>query len=80
MFRLLDNVIRLATTDDRLVTLARTLRIASPLKWLDYHIRGPNDGVVRHNVLAVEVLFNAPNATQFRTVAQYYAILTKRIF
>jgi len=74
LFRLLDNVIRSATTDVRLVTLARTLRIASPLKWLEYRIRGPNDGVVRHNVLGVEVLFSAPNATQFRTVEQYYAI------
>jgi FkbM family methyltransferase len=46
--------------------------VASALKSYEYRLRGPGDGVVRHAIAGVEVLFAAPDATEFRTLECCY--------
>lgn len=72
MTELIDHAIRSVTTDQRLVKLARNLHLADALKSLEYQLRGPSDGIIRHHVAGVEFVFSAPNATELRTLESCY--------
>ena len=65
--------IRTLTTNEALVGVARHLHLATPLKSLEYRLRGPSDGIIRHKIAGVEVSFAAPDATEFRTLESCYA-------
>jgi FkbM family methyltransferase len=73
MVRLVDNAIRGLTNNPRLVEIARGLRLAGVLKRCEYQIRGPSDGIFRHPIAGVVVVFGAPDATEFRTIESCYA-------
>ena len=64
--------IRSLTRDQRLVGLARSLHVAGPLKRWEYRLRGPRDGLLRHPIGGVEVVLEAPDATDFRTLEEWY--------
>jgi FkbM family methyltransferase len=72
MTELIEHTIRSVTTDQRLVKLARNLHLADALKSLEYRLRGPSDGVIRHHVAGVEFVFAAPTPTEFRTLESCY--------
>jgi len=61
------------THNPRLVEFARRLHVAAPLKSLEYWLRGPLDGVIRRRAGAVEVMFAAPDGTEFRTLESCYS-------
>ncbi|MGD0123753.1 MAG: FkbM family methyltransferase [Terriglobia bacterium] len=73
MTGLANQAVRSLTTNGFLVSLARHLRLAAPLKSLEFRLRGPSDGVVHHKTGGVEVVFAASNATEFRTLESCYA-------
>jgi FkbM family methyltransferase len=54
------------TNNQRLVNIARGLHIAGVLKRCEYRLRGPSDGLIRHAIGGVQVVFAAPDATEFR--------------
>jgi FkbM family methyltransferase len=66
------DLIRSLTRNQRLVELARSLHVAGPLKRWEYRLRGPRDGLVRHQIGGVEVVLAAPDATDFRTLEEWY--------
>ena len=66
------DLIRSLTRNQRLVELARSLHVAGPLKRWEYRLRGPGDGLIRHQVGGVEVVLEAPDATDFRTLEEWY--------
>jgi len=66
------DLIRSLTRNQRLVELARSLHVAGPLKRWDYRLRGPRDGLIRHRIGGVEVVLEAPDATDFRTLEEWY--------
>jgi FkbM family methyltransferase len=66
------DAIRSLTNNQRLVELARRLHIAGPLKSWEYRLRGPRDGVIRHEIAGVEVMLAAPDAAEFRTFEDCY--------
>jgi len=66
------DLIRSLTRNQRLIELARSLHVAGPLKRWEYRLRGPKDALVRHQIGGVEVLLEAPDATDFRTLEEWY--------
>jgi len=66
MLRPVNDVIRSVTYNPRLVSLARGLHVAGVLKRCEYRLRGPSDGLIRHVIGGVQVVFAAPDATEFR--------------
>jgi FkbM family methyltransferase len=64
--------VRSLTHNQRLVELARYLHVAGPLKRWEYQLRGPRDGFIRHLIGGVEVVLEAPDATDFRTLEEWY--------
>ncbi len=64
--------IRSLTNSPRLVKIARDLHLAGVLKRCEYQIRGPSDGMVRHSIAGVDIVFAVPNATEFRTLECCY--------
>ena len=72
MIRRANEVIRSLTNHPRLVELARRLHLAGPLKSWEYRLRGPRDGLLRHQIAGVEVVFAAPDACEFRTLEDCY--------
>jgi len=73
VLRTLNDAIRVLTTNQHFVGLARQLRLAAPLKSLEYRLRGPSNGIIGHQICGVEVVFAAPDATEFRTLESCYA-------
>ncbi|MGA2606411.1 MAG: FkbM family methyltransferase [Terriglobia bacterium] len=72
MLRQLNDAIRSVTNNQRLVKIARGFHIASVLKRYEYRLRGPSDGLIRHAIGGVQVVFAAPDATEFRTLECCY--------
>lgn len=72
MLRPVNDVIRSVTCNQRLVNLARGLHLAGVLKRCEYRLRGPSDGLIRHAIGGLQVLFAAPDATEFRTLERCY--------
>ena len=68
-----NDIIRRLTRNPLLVELARRLHVAGLLKSWEYRLRGPRDAVVRHAIAGVDVLFAAPDATEFRTLECCYS-------
>jgi FkbM family methyltransferase len=62
-----NDAIRSVTNNQRLVEIARRFHIAGVLKRCEYRLRGPSDGLIRHTIGGVQVVFAAPDATEFRT-------------
>jgi FkbM family methyltransferase len=60
------------TYNRRLADIARGLHIAGVLKRWDYRLRGPSDGLIRHAIGGVQVVFAAPDATEFRILERCY--------
>jgi FkbM family methyltransferase len=67
MHQRVNNAIQSLTHNQRLVKIARGLHIAGVLKRCEYRLRGPSDGLIRHAIGGVQVVFAAPDATEFRT-------------
>jgi FkbM family methyltransferase len=60
------------TNNQRLVKIARDVQTAALLKRCEYRLRGPFEGLIRHAVGGVKVVFAAPDATEFRTLECCY--------
>jgi FkbM family methyltransferase len=68
-----ENPLQFLTYNPRLVSFARRLHVAAPLKSLEYWLRGPSGGVIHHKIAGLEVAFAAPDATEFRTLESCYS-------
>jgi hypothetical protein len=68
----MNDAIRSVTNNQQLVKMARVFQIAGILKRCEYRLRGPSDGLMRHAIGGVEVVFAAPDATEFRTLECCY--------
>jgi len=67
------DLLRNLTNNQRLVELARYFHVADSLKRWEYRLRGPRDGLIRHRISGVEIVLEAPDATEFRTLESCYA-------
>jgi len=72
LFRGANDAIRGLTNNQRLVKIARGFHVAGVLKRCEYRLRGPSDGLIRHAIGGVQVVFAAPEATEFRTLECCY--------
>jgi len=72
LLRHVNDAIRSVTSNQRMVNIARGFHIAGVLKRCEYRLRGPSDGLVRHAIGGVRVVFAAPDATEFRTLECCY--------
>lgn len=68
----MNDAIRSVTNNQWLVNTARGFHIAGVVKRCEYRLRGPSDGLIRHAIGGVQVVFAAPDATEFRTLECCY--------
>lgn len=71
MLRHVNDAIRTLTHNQALTKIARALHVATVLKRCEYRLRGPSDGLIRHAIGGVQVVF-AADATVFRELERGY--------